>query len=380
MAILLLQILFIVLVPWLAIRLLKGRAAGEWISPVVIAYASGIIVANLSPFPVHTQLSTTISEATVVLAIPLLLYATDIVGWWKKAGGSILSFFLCIIAGIFSSVLMAFVWQDQFENSWQISGMLVGVYTGGTPNMQAVGMALGADENLYVLLNAADIFCGGIYLLFLTSIAHSLLGRFLPNYKGPQPAIENKDSHTSLPNDQIDLKSILKATGLTLFIIGLSAGLTFLLTGGLSHIGWLILLLSALSITASLFPAVRQIPGTFIMGEYLLLMFCVAVGLLSDFQSLWSDGGSIIAYMASVMSLTIVLHFLLARWFRIDRDTVLITSTAALYGPVFIGQVASAIRNRALILPGMATGLVGIALGNFLGYAVGEGLRYWLGG
>ena len=50
-----------------------------------------------------------------------------------------------------------------------------------------------------------------------------------------------------------------------------------------------------------------------------------------------------------------------------DRDTLIITSTAAIFGPVFIGPVANAIGNRELITIGIALGLIGYAIGNYLG-------------
>jgi uncharacterized membrane protein len=64
---------------------------------------------------------------------------------------------------------------------------------------------------------------------------------------------------------------------------------------------------------------------------------------------------------------SILLHFILAAIFRIDRDTVIITSTAAIYGPAFIGPVANAIKNRDIIGLGITIGLLGYAIGTYLG-------------
>jgi len=71
----------------------------------------------------------------------------------------------------------------------------------------------------------------------------------------------------------------------------------------------------------------------------------------------------------------LVLHLLLARLFRIDRDTVMITSTAALYGPVFVAQVATVIGNKKLVLAGIALGLLGYAIGNYLGLSLAYVLK-----
>jgi uncharacterized membrane protein len=55
---------------------------------------------------------------------------------------------------------------------------------------------------------------------------------------------------------------------------------------------------------------------------------------------------------------------------QIDADTALITSTAGIYGPAFIAPVAGAMKNKEVMLPGLITGILGYAVGNYLGIAV----------
>jgi uncharacterized membrane protein len=107
-------------------------------------------------------------------------------------------------------------------------------------------------------------------------------------------------------------------------------------------------------------------------------MFCVALGLLADFSTVLEKGGTVLYFMACIWLGVAGLHALLAYFFRIDRDTYLITSTAAIYGPIFIGQVATAIGNRDLVFSGIATGLIGYAIGNYAGYGIGQLLYAWL--
>ncbi len=370
------QILLILFGPLLALFLVKRIRIEKWLSPVVLAYGLGIILANISVLPMDKAISTTFSEATILLAIPMLLYATDLRAWVQYAPKTILSFALCVASGIVASLLVAYFFPATKFDNWMISGMLVGIYTGGIPNMQAIGLALGAEEELYVLMNAADIFCGGIYLLFLTSVAHRFLGGFLPDFAGDKGMQEESVQSVGAG---MSWRGTGEAFGLTILIIAASVGLTLLFTGELKSSSLIILLLTSFSILASFIPRVRAIEGAFEWGEYLLLMFCIAVGLLSDFSEVWSGGGEVVLYTALVLSITVTFHFFLSALFRIDRDTTLITSTAALYGPVFIGQVASSIRNRTLIFSGMATGLVGFAIGNYLGIGVAWLLRWWLG-
>jgi len=63
----------------------------------------------------------------------------------------------------------------------------------------------------------------------------------------------------------------------------------------------------------------------------------------------------------------------------VDRDTMMISSTAAICSPPFVGMVAGALGNRALIAPGIAAGILGYAMGNYLGVMASRLLSLFLG-
>lgn len=66
---------------------------------------------------------------------------------------------------------------------------------------------------------------------------------------------------------------------------------------------------------------------------------------------------------------------LLSKAFHIDADTALITSTAGIYGPAFIVPVADAMDNREVVLPGLICGIIGYAIGNYLGIGIAIALK-----
>jgi len=237
--------------------------------------------------------------------------------------------------------------------------------------MQAVGMALEAESNTIVLLNAADIFIGGFYLIFLTTVARKFLSYFLRDYLIGNFKM-SKDNF--LLSNKISKKDFFIGLGVALVIIGSSLGLSFLFYGKLAAT-LLILALTTLSIIASRIPQIKALEGTFEVGDYLLLMFCVAVGMMANFENILENGLNLVAFIAVAWVITVLLHWLFCYLFKIDGDTVLIASVAAIYGPVFIGQIASTINNRKLVFPGIALGLLGIALGNYVGIFVAWMLR-----
>lgn len=371
-----LQLIILVLFPFLSRRLERMGLLPSWLSPVVLCYAIGILLSNLTPFPLDEALSEHASEAAIVIAIPLLLFGTKLKLWFAQARGSLISFGLCVFSGMLASALAAYFFRHQIDNSWQLAGMFTGIYTGGTPNMQAIGIALNASQETIILVAAADVFWGGIYLLLLTSIAPKIYQYILPfpqRYKTSSTIEATTPAAAPYP---LNFKDALKAIGVSIMVLLISAGLTYLVFGNLKQVSFLILMLTSLSILASLSTHVRALENTFETGEYFLLIFCVALGMLADFSEMAGAGMRILLFMGVVMWATIILHTLLARRFKINRDVYLFTSVAALYGPAFIGQIASTLKNKDLIFAGMAMGLLGYAVGNYLGI----GLAYLLRG
>lgn len=366
------QVVIILIFPFISKRITSKTFIGKWISPVVICYLVGISIGSTHLLAIDTKAIKGISEALLLIAIPLLLYSTKLSHDSRYAKTTLLSFAFCAISGFIASGIAAFLFHHKVEESWKISGMLAGLYTGGTPNLQAIGLALQTNSETIILLNTCDVFTGGIYLVFLTSFAHRFFGLFLGDFKIKYG--NNTDISQALLFEEIHVKDSIKAILYTIVLLTFSLCMIWLIFGNLDQIIFILLMITSLSIGSSFLPLVRRWKGTFETGELFLLAFCVALGMLANFDEIISTGKDVLIYTSFVLFGTITLHLLLAKLFKIDRDTFMITSTAGVYGPAFIGQIASAIGNKELVFPGMAMGLLGYALGNYWGL----GLAYLL--
>jgi len=349
----------------------------QWISPIIICYGIGVILANLPFLELNKEVVKTLSEVTVPLAIPLLLFSTRIIPWLKGAKKAVLSFFLCVMSVAISTTFAVLLFEDQFSDVWKMAGMVMGVYTGGTPNMSAVGLSLGVEEETFILLNAADLVWGALYLLFLMTMAKPTLGWLLPKYESTnsREEVEGATTFNTLSNNQKAI-NIMLFLGLALGILGLSIGLSILLHDSTQAIT-IILTVTTFGIGLSFFKKVNEFPGSYELGEYFLLVFCLALGSLADLSELISSVSQTLYFMGFVITGSVFLHYLMAYFFKIDRDTVIITSVAALYGPAFVGPIAKVLDNKAIILTGMTTGLVGYAVGNYLGIGFALLLKNW---
>lgn len=369
----LLTILLTVSFPFLALRWEKYERLPSFFSAVVLCYAFGIILGNLIPQFIHAGTAEQMAAVGMIIALPMLLFGANLQDNWRLAGPGLLAYGLCALAGLIGTALAAYYFQSSQEDGWKVAGMLTGLYTGGTPNMQAIGIAVDAPGDYVVLLQAADIVGGGVYLLLLMTIIHPFLGKFLPSFSTDLLEENTEELNgEEIPNRWKYLPIVLSlGIGVT------AAGLTYLFTGGIANTTLLILLLTTISLGLSFVPNVRNLKGSYQQGEYFLLIFCVALGLLANFQKLLVDGLPLLTFSLVALISTILIHWLLAKLFKIDRDTVMISSTAALYGPVFIAQVTTSIQNRRLLAPGIALSLLGLAVGNYLGIGVAY-LAKWL--
>jgi uncharacterized membrane protein len=383
--------LLIVGFPALAILACRRWTLLARLSPVVLCYAAGIVVGNLGVMTTGAaEVADLATAATVALAIPLLLFGADLRRWARLARPTMISFGLAVVAIVVTAIVASFVFGDVGGAGPEVAGMTVGVYTGGTANMGAIGRALQVPEATFVALNAADVLLGAIYLLVLLTVAKRVLSTFLPAFRYPSGGGEATgagEPHAQDPwSYRPPVAAIARGLGAAVVVLAIGAAASFALVtlvadpqgAVLDHDGFasgVILAVTTLAIAASFWRPVHAIPGTYEVGQYLFLMFAVAIGTLAEFGELVASLGTVFPYLTAALVGAILLHLAMAAAFRIDTDTAIITSTAAVFGPPFVGPVAAAINNREIVVSGLTTGVVGLALGNYAGLAVAYLLR-----
>ncbi len=361
-----LQIAIAIGVPVLTLWLEPKSKVIRFLSPVVICYVVGMLFGNQPWVHFSNQVSLITSDVTVAMAIPLLLFSVDIIAWMRLAKNTVLSFFLCMVSVMVVGAIAHFIFGPKLDESAEIAGMLAGVYTGGTPNMAAVATALNVKSETFILLNAADMVASFGYLLFILTVAGRLLSKLVPPTPRDDQSEEKDDGlHSGIPAMKVIMYSLL----LTGAIVGVAVAMASLFSESVAQ-AVAILVITSLAIVASTLRRVRALKGTHEMGQFLLLVFCVAMGFTTNFGELFSSTMTTFLFVLFVLFGSVLLHFSLAVAMRIDRDTIIITSTAAIFGPHMVGPVALSLKNKQILFSGLASGLVGYAVGNYLGVAL----------
>lgn len=339
--------------------------------PVVVCYLFGILASNIGLLHIDLKLNETIMGVAVPFAIIQLLLSSDFGVWRKIAAGAGLSFALMLLAVTCTSALGFFIFRDKLGlDAAPLSGMLVGIYTGATANMAAVSKALGR-EDLFGIVNLYEVFCGSLYLLFLMTIAQRVYGLFLK----PKENIYAQDEKYVDPSQQpVSFWGVFWSICISIVILGMGFGSSELFYGNINF-AYVVAFITVLAVLASLIPKVRNLKGSYASGDYFLLVFGTAAGLMTNFSDFTSSQIEVGLYTGFVLYVSLVLHIGLAKLFKVDRDTAIITAVASIMSAPFVPAVARAMKNTAIILPGIAAGIVGTAAGNLLGIALARFLE-----
>lgn len=355
--------ILMIAIPGLLLKKQYSWKAVAALSPAFWAYALGIIIGNL--IPLHVAWIEPIQDVTVALAIPLLLFSADLISWKRLAIPTLTSLLIWVPVVMGMAALSSMLYQQWFEQPDTMAAMASSVYTGGTPNMYAVHRAVGADIDLFNQMNLSDLMFSGSYLMIVLTLVPGVLRRLLPKFNKTGVEV-----HEGEPHHSAGLKHIFLSLGAGLLVVILAGGISWLLAGGemgQSFQMWIIIWLAVGGLLASVWKPLQKLPGTYATGEYLFLIFCLAVGSRVNLEDLLTSAPMIILFMGTTALGSVILHSFIARLFRIDADTVLITHVAGIFGPPFIGPVAEKLDNKEIIVSGMTLGVINLAIGNMIG-------------
>ena len=176
-------------IPLILLYLEKRSSIVRNVGPVVLCYGVGIALGNIPGWQQHSYVGEQIYQIAAVLAIPLVLFSADLLSWYRLTKGTLLSFGFAALAACISAFFAYYLIGYQLDYSGELTGMSVGVYTGGTQNLTAIGVGLGVPAELIAKANLADTIVSAVYLLLVLSVLPNFLNRILPryNYRGRAP-------------------------------------------------------------------------------------------------------------------------------------------------------------------------------------------------
>ncbi len=368
-----LLILFYLITPALVIhyagRFLLIKKAGN----IVVVYLIGLIVGNIgildaSSMPIQENMT----NLTILLSLPLLLVSLNFSSWTRMAPKSFVSLALGLISVFTVVVIGHYLFKPIIHDAWKVSGLLVGVYTGGTPNLASIKEALNVPSHEYLMVHTSDLIYSGAYLLFLMTIGKGLFKKWLPygylnnsSFEKPGVDFANSEEYTNF----FKVYNLVPTFGmliLSILILAISFGFSMLFADEY-QVMIIILSITTMGLIASFIPMLRRTPKSYELGMYLILVFSLVVASMADMNKFSMEAIPIFLYVSFTITLSLLLHLILSKIFKIDADTMIITSTALICSPPFVPVIAGALNNRSIIISGLTIGIVGYAIGNYLG-------------
>ena len=370
-----------IIFPILIIEAFKRWTIVQKIGTVVLAYAVGIIASLCGVFNFATpevaasfsKLQSTIMNVAVPLAIPLMLFNCDFRLWTKSLPKTAWALATGIVAVIIASVSGYFIFRSNVPEIAKVTGMMAGIYTGGTMNFNALGAALNVDRSVMAIVLAFQMVITTPYIFFLLGGGYKIFRKLLP-YKDVTHKGRTDEEHVETADvenyrgmfEKKNFVGMMKGLGLSIMFLAIGAGLALLITGTLNELV-VILTITTLSIIASFFKPVRELPKTFELGMFFILIFSVIVASMFNIHSV--NGGSLYigGFVFWIIGISVGLHLLLCRIAKVSGDLFCVCQVGLLCSPPFVPPIAGAMKNKKVLISGIVVGLVGYAIGTYLG-------------
>jgi uncharacterized membrane protein len=398
-------LLFLILPNYIS-KLTNGLKVNDWLSDIVVCYIIGILIGNSKQFwlagdiflleqiddPQNPQAKPllkffeTIAGFSVLLSIPMLLMTTSVKEMLRNIRPVLLSYALAAISVCIACAFAAWWYLGTLADGNVVASMLTGVYIGGTPNLLAIGKGLNVNTETLAILQATDAFCCGIYVLFLTSVAQKVLNTFLPAYQSKAHLAAQEESLAAQVEERLSISERIKSVGTSILVtsgiiaismfLGLQTSTDIVPPKAPNQIV-LMTVLTTLSISVSFITHIRTLKGVQDAAQYILLIFALAAGSMADFGTVIEKGGDYLGFNATVLVIIFALHWSLCKLFRIDTDTCLMGSTASVFGPGFIPPLSKVLKNKELLSAGVAAGVLGLIIANYIGFGMALLLKIW---
>ena len=350
------------------------------IGPVLTLYLLGVIVANIGILPAEQaahdkvfKFMESISEVLIPLALPMLLFGCN---FKKFSLGKSLKAFVIGALSVATFVAIGYIIfrKDLGDEGAIMGASLTGQYLGGAANLAAIKQMLGLSSENFIILTTCNLIVSFFYLMFLMGGGVKLARIIVGKRKGKEQNVKVEEYTEENPYKDFGKKKSIIQLGKVLLgsivVMGISVYIGKLVgkNGEISMVA-LILSITTLSLLLTSWKEVRTWDKSYDAGMYIIYVFCLVMATMADLSKInWSQSLYILIYQAVIIFGSLFLTILFARLFRVDADDAVITSDTLINSPLCVPMIAATMKNKDVIMTGIANGLLGYAVGNYIGF------------
>lgn len=354
---------------------------GAKISSVLIALIGALILVNLQIIPTTSPVFTAIGEYILPLAIPLLLFQSNLRKIIRESGRLFIIFHVAAITSIIGGIICGFLFRGSLAD--QTAGYVaveVGADIGGSVNLVAMANAYQVDESI---MNASLII-GNLIIIIWTAaiIAMPNMRFFRKHFKHEHIlALEstqaNNDGQTQAAKfwkrNEISLLDIAKCLAVTFAILAVTQIIcNFVNNSNAPEIvkmlfGSIYLVMTTITIfLATAFPRFfENIHGATELGTIMITMWFVQIGAAARLSEILLLAPVVLAFKLLMSIINIGGTLIVGKVFKWNIEECFTASNASLGGPTTAAAYVISKGWSSLIAPATLVGLYGYIIGNY---------------
>ncbi len=354
--------------------LAERTRVGAHLTGAVIAILGAILASNLNLIPHSAPAYGFVFTYVVPVLIPLFLFQADLKRLLFETGRTTLAFLLAT-TGTVAGVVVAALFLDlgglasnagiaEESREAAIAGLFASTYIGGSVNYAALGeiTGLSRDASFFSAATAADNLFSAVYLGFLA---------LLPGWRWLVSRYPQQDHSEMVGSSHSSSPSAMSLT------LGLAAA-TVIVAGSDALVAWLDLpdwrYVAITLVTLVLATAVPnladRLAGSFELGVGFSFLFFAAIAAGADVVAMIEVAPLLTVLVLVLLCVHALVTFSLGSLLRLSLPELITASNAAILGATTAPALAATRGWNSLVTPGVLVGVLGYALGTFIGTVI----------
>lgn len=384
-------VLWAILIGWAAIAIILEQKY-SWaskLSGAIIALVGAMLLSNTGVIPLDSPVYDTVWTYVVPLAIPLLLFQSNIVKVWQESKRLLIIFLISTVGTISGTIAAFFILREVIPQLNYIGAMLSASYTGGGVNFAAMATRFDVPQDTVSSTVVADNLLMAIYFFVLILIPTV---SFFRNKFGT-PHMDEMEKNGASDNQassywerkEISLKDIAKAIGTAFAIVAVSFSLAGFFADLIPEnsnvflsilrgiIGDDYLMLTTLTLLlVAIFPKYfESIRGSQEFGTFFIYIFFVVIGVPASIPLIVQNAPLILVFAAIIVLINMLISFGFGRLFKFNLEEIILASNANIGGPTTAAAMAISRGWTKLVGPILIIGTLGYIIGNYIGTTLG---------
>lgn len=355
----------------------------------IIALVGAMILSNLNIIPIESPVYDQVWEYVIPLAIPLLLFRSNIFKIWKESR-RLLFIFLISSVGTVVGVAAGFLLLHQFIPELdKIGAMMTGSYIGGGVNFAALSTKFQTPGELVSATVVADNSVMAFYFIVLITLPNiTFIKKYFKRLYNSNDVANSNQAEAYWKRNEISLKDIAYSISIAFVLVAISFKISELVNEYIpknnhfmeilvSIIGDQFLLLTTFTlVTVALFSKFfENLNASDELGTFLIYIFFVVIGVPASIPIIIKTAPLLFIFVAVILIFNLSITLFFGKLFKFNIEEMLLASNANAGGPTTAAALAISKGWQGLVGPILIIGTLGYVIGNYVGTLIG----YFLG-